>query len=71
MVELIPSDGDGLDEEERRALHADLDRSWTQAEAGRMRPAEESLLGGGRFRGPEGHGARFKAWLATPAQAKT
>ena len=40
VVELIPSDGDGLDEDERRLLHSDLDASWAEAEAGKMRPAE-------------------------------
>ena len=58
VVELIPSDGDGLDEEERRALHADLDGSCAQAEAGKMRPAEEVIHElraryGGRTNDPE------------------
>jgi hypothetical protein len=58
VVELIPSDGDGLDEEERRALHADLDGSWAQAEAGKMQPAEEVIRElraryGGRTNDPE------------------
>ena len=58
VVELIPSDGDGLDEEERAALHADLDASWAQAEAGTMRPADELIRDlraryGGRTNDPE------------------
>jgi hypothetical protein len=58
VVELIPSEGDGLDEEERAALHADLNESWAQAEAGNLRPADE-LIGdlraryGGRTNDPE------------------
>lgn len=43
VVELIPSDGDALDEEERAALHADLDESWAQAEAGKTGPADELI----------------------------
>ncbi len=43
VVELIPSDGDALDEEERAALHADLDESWAQAETGKTGPADELI----------------------------
>lgn len=55
---MIPSDGDGLDEEERGALHSDLDGSWVQAEARQTRPAEEVVRElraryGGRTNEPE------------------
>jgi hypothetical protein len=58
VVELIPSGGDGLDEEGRAALHADLDGSWAQAEAGQVRPAGEVIRDlrvryGGRTNDPE------------------
>ena len=34
---------DELDDDEREALHAALDRSWASAQAGTARPAEEIL----------------------------
>ena len=43
LVELIPVDEDDLDEEERAALHAAIDRSLDEIEAGRTRPGEEIL----------------------------
>ena len=43
VVELIPTDDDDLDEEERAALHAAIDRSLDEIEAGHTRPGEEIL----------------------------
>ena len=42
-VELVPLDGDDLDEDERRRLHAALDESEHDVAAGRVRPAAEVL----------------------------
>jgi hypothetical protein len=58
VVELIPSDGDGLDEKERAALHEDLDEAWGQARAGATLPADELIRDlraryGGRTNDPE------------------
>ncbi len=58
VIELIPADGDDLDEQERAALHTDLDESLAQAEAGNMRLADEVVRDlraryGGRTDDPE------------------
>ena len=42
-VELVPLDGDDLDEDERRRLHAALAESEADVAAGRVRPASEVL----------------------------
>jgi hypothetical protein len=40
VVDLVADDeGDDLTDEERRALHDALSKSWNSAEAGRLRPA--------------------------------
>lgn len=36
---VVDDEGDDLTEHERRTLHEVLSRSWTSAEAGRLRPA--------------------------------
>jgi hypothetical protein len=36
---VIDDEGDDLTEHERQALHETLSRSWTSAEAGKLRPA--------------------------------
>ena len=41
----IADEGDDLDEEERAALHAALDRSVAQAQAGKLIPADEVMSG--------------------------
>ncbi len=44
VLDLVAADeADDLDEEERAALFASLDRSWKQAQAGELRPASEIL----------------------------
>jgi hypothetical protein len=44
IVDLVADDaGDDLTDDERRALHDALSRSWESAEAGRLRPASEIL----------------------------
>ncbi len=44
VVDLVADDdGDDLSDEERRALHEALTRSWQSAEAGRLRPAASLL----------------------------
>ena len=43
VVELVPVDGDDLDEGERERLHAALAKSETDLAAGRVRPASEVL----------------------------
>jgi hypothetical protein len=44
VLDLVVDDGgDSLDDEERRALHASLERSMAQAKAGRTRAAENFL----------------------------
>lgn len=40
---VVDDEGDDLDDEERRALHATLDRSLRQAAAGQTRPASEVI----------------------------
>lgn len=42
-VELVPVDGDDLDDDERRRLHAALAESEEDVAAGRVRPAAEVL----------------------------
>lgn len=43
-LELVAADGgDELTEDERSALHESLSRSWEEAQAGRLIPAEEVL----------------------------
>ena len=42
-VELVPLDGDDLDGDERRRLHAALAESEDDVAAGRVRPASEVL----------------------------
>ena len=42
-VELVPLDGDDLDDDERRRLHAALAESDDDVAAGRVRPAPEVL----------------------------
>jgi hypothetical protein len=43
-VDLVVDDqDDDLVEEERRALHEALSRSWNSVEAGRLKPASEIL----------------------------
>ena len=37
---VIDDEGDDLAEHERQALHETLSRSWTSAQAGRLRPAD-------------------------------
>ena len=44
-VELVPLDGDDLDEDERTRLHAALRESEDDVAAGRIRPAGEVLEG--------------------------
>jgi hypothetical protein len=42
VLELVVADEpDQLDDEERAALHAALDKSWASVKEGRARPAEE------------------------------
>jgi hypothetical protein len=44
VVDLVVDDqDDDLVEEERRALHEALSRSWNSVEAGRLKPASEIL----------------------------
>jgi len=44
VVDVVADDeGDGLTDEERRALHEALSASWKSAESGRLRPASEIL----------------------------
>ena len=44
VLELTAADpGDDLDDEERAALHDALAKSWEQARAGKLIPAEEVL----------------------------
>ena len=44
ILDLVADDdGDDLGVEERQALHDALSRSWTSAEAGRLRPASAIL----------------------------
>ena len=44
VMELVMDDeGDDLDEEERKALHAAIDKAWEQVKAGRTRPAESLI----------------------------
>lgn len=43
VVELVPADDDDLDAEERAALHAAMDRSLDDIEAGRTRPVQAIL----------------------------
>jgi hypothetical protein len=44
VIDLVADDeGDNLTDEERRALHAALTKSWASAEAGRLRPASEII----------------------------
>lgn len=40
---VVDDEGDELDDEERKALHAALDESLRQAAAGKVRPASEIL----------------------------
>ena len=42
-VEVVPLDGDDLDDDERRRLHAALDESEDDVAAGRVRPVSEVL----------------------------
>jgi len=44
IIELVTDDeGDNLTDEDRRALHVALSKSWTSAESGRLRPASAIL----------------------------
>lgn len=44
VVELVVADqGDELDQDERAELHAAIDKSWANAKAGVVRPAEELI----------------------------
>jgi hypothetical protein len=44
VIELVADDeGDDLTDDERRALHEALSKSWESAEAGRLRPASAIL----------------------------
>ena len=40
---VIDDEGDDLTEEERQALHETLSKSWTSAQAGKLRPAAEII----------------------------
>ena len=39
----VVDDGDNLNEEERRALHAALEESWESAKRGELRDADEVM----------------------------
>jgi hypothetical protein len=44
VIDLVADDeGDDLTDDERRALHEALSKSWESAEAGRLRPASAIL----------------------------
>ena len=44
VIDLVADDeGDDLSDDERRALHEALSKSWESAEAGRLRPASAIL----------------------------
>jgi hypothetical protein len=47
---VIDDEGDDLTEHERQALHETLSRSWTSAQAGKLRPAA-AIIGERRRKG--------------------